>query len=139
MPKILVLGANLNNDQKARLEALGEVKYLPSPSNSDELVKQTQRADILYSNGAFLLESLSELKNVFVTYPYIELGAFDSQKLKKNNVLVANTQGSSRETVAEWALFMVLALFRKLIPLVRTTKQPQFQLNESLVGRPLKD
>src|SRR3989344_4277726 len=135
MPKILVLGANLNNDQKARLEALGEVKYLPSPSNSDELVKQTQRADILYSNGAFLLESLSKLKNVFVTYPYIELGVFNSEKLKKNGVLVANAQGGNRPSIIEWVMFMTLSLFRKFAPMVRATKNFPVELQESLNGK----
>ena len=53
MTKIVVLGAKPNDSQKKRLEALGEVKYLPSPSNSDELVKQAKWADILYSDGAF--------------------------------------------------------------------------------------
>jgi len=69
MTKIIVLGANLKDDQKARLEAFGEVKYLPSPLSSQELLKQVEGANILYSDGAFLLDSLPKLKNIFVTYP----------------------------------------------------------------------
>jgi phosphoglycerate dehydrogenase-like enzyme len=135
MKKIIVFGINFNEDQKARLEKQGTVTYAQSPTSSEELIKLSEGFDIICSDGTFLLESLLKLKNVFVTYPYIELGVFDSEKLKKNGVLVANTQGSSRETIAEWTLFMTLALFRQFIPLVRTTEQPQFQLHESLVGK----
>jgi len=108
MTKIIVLGANLKDDQKARLEAFGEVKYLPSPLSSQELLKQVEGANILYSDGAFLLDSLPKLKNIFVTYPYIELGVFDSEELKKNGVLVANAQGGNRPSIIEWVMFMVL-------------------------------
>jgi phosphoglycerate dehydrogenase-like enzyme len=132
MTKIVVLGANPNDSQKKRLEALGEVKYLPSPSSSDELVKQVAGANILYSDGAFLLDSLHKLKNVFVTYPYIELGVFNSEELKKNGVLVANAQGGNRPSIIEWVMFMVLSLFRKFSPMVRATGNITVELQESL-------
>jgi len=135
MKKIMVFGVNFNDEQKNRLEKIGDVVYESSPTTSDELIQKANGFDVICSDGSFLLESLSKLKNVFVTYPYIELGVFDSEELKKNGVLVANTQGSSRETIAEWVLFMVLSLFRQFIPLVRTTIQPEFQLHESLVNK----
>lgn len=135
MKKIIIFGINFNDEQKYRLGKTGTVVYETSPKTGDELVQKAQGFDIICSDGSYLLESLPKLKNVFVTYPYIELGSFDSEELKKNGVYVANTQGSSRETIAEWALFMVLSLFRKFVPLVRTTTQPEFQLNESLVNR----
>src|SRR3989344_74039 len=135
MPKILVLGANLNNDQKARLEALGEVKYLPSPSSSDELVKQAEGADVLYSDGAFLLDCLPKLKDIFVTYPYVERGVFNSEELKKKGVTVANSQGGNRPSVIEWVMFMTLSLFRKFAPLVRVSKNIPVEVQESLDGK----
>lgn len=135
MTKIIVFGVNFNDEQKNRLEKIGNVIYESSPETSDELVKKANGFDVICSDGSCLLESLPKLKNVFVTYPYIELGVFDSEELKKNGVLVANTQGSSRETIAEWVLFMVLSLFRQFIPLVRITTQPDFQLYESLVNK----
>lgn len=135
MKKIIVFGVNFNDEQKARLEKIGATTYESSPTTSEELVQKANGFDVICSDGSCLLESLPKLKNVFVTYPYIELGVFNSEELKKNGVFVANTQGSSRETIAEWALFMVLSLFRKFIPLVRTTTQPEFQLNESLVNK----
>lgn len=135
MKKIVVLGINFNEEQKSRLEKIGEVKYCESPTSVDNLLELTTGAEVICSDGAYLLNSLPRLKDVFITYPYIELGAFNSEELKKNGVVVANTQGSSRETIAEWALFMVLALFRQFVPLIKTTKSEEFRLHESLVGK----
>lgn len=135
MKKIIVSGINLNDNQKTRLDVLGEVKYLPEPSSSEELLKQAEGTDVLYSNGAFLLESLPKLKNIFVTYPYVELGVFNSEELKKNGVLVANAQGGNRPAIIEWVMFMTLSLFRKFIPLVRATENPHVELREGLTGK----
>ena len=135
MKKIIVLGANLNEGHKARLEALGEIEYLSSPSSSEELLKQTEGVDVLYSDGDFLLESLPKLKNVFVTYPYIELGVFNSEELRNNGVMVANSQGGNRPSIIEWVMFMILSLFRKFIPIVRATEDPHVELQESLMGK----
>lgn len=135
MSKIIISGVILNDNQKSRLESLGEVKYLPSPASSEELIKQADGADILYSNGAFLLDSLSKLRNILVTYPYIELGSFSSEELKKNGVIVANAQGGNRPSIIEWVMFMVLALFRKFIPFVRVTEDKPIQVQESLNGK----
>lgn len=135
MKKIIISGPNLDNNQKARLEQLGEVKYFPGALSSEELLEQAEGADVLYSNGDFLLESLPKFKNIFITYPYVELGVFDSEELKKNGVLVANAQGGNRPSIIEWVMFMVLSLFRKFIPLVRATENPHVELRESLAGK----
>ena len=135
MKKITVLGIKFTDEQKKRLNALGTVEHFPSPSTSDEFLKLVKDADIICSDGSFLLENLSKLKNVFVTYPYIELGVFNSEDLKKNGVFVANTQGSNRDAIVEWVMFMVLSLFRKFPTMVRVTNSFQIELKESLVGK----
>lgn len=135
MTKIVILGAKPSDEQKSRLESLGKVEYLSSPTSSDELVKQAEGADILYSDGSFLLESLSKLKNVFVTYPYVELGVFDSEELKKNGVTVSNSQGGNRPSIIEWVMFMTLNLFRQFCPMVRATEDFPVKLQETLVDK----
>lgn len=135
MKKIVVLGPNPNEDQRKRLEAIGVVTYLPSPSSSEELVTQAKDADIIYSDGAYLLESLPKLENVFVTYPYVELGVFDTEELKKKGVTVANGSGGNRDSIVEWVMFMVLSLFRKFSPMVRAKENFPVQLQETLVGK----
>lgn len=135
MKKIIVLGVNFNDEQKASLEKIAEVKYSASPQSVEELVESVQGFDAVCSDGSYLLESLPKLRNIFVTYPYIELGTFNSEELKKNGVFVANTQGSSRDTIAEWVMFMALSLFRQFIPLVRTEEKLEFSLYDSLSGK----
>jgi len=135
MKKIVIAGANLIDSQKARLEALGEVTYLPSPSSAEELVSAANGADVLFSDGAFLLDSLPRLKDVFVTYPYVELGVFDSEELKTNGVVVANAQGGNRPSIIEWVMFMVLALFRNFSPMVRAKENFPVELQQSLVDK----
>ena len=125
----------MSDQQKSRLQALGQAQFLPSPTSSEELVREADKADVLYSDGAFLLDSLTELKNIFVTYPYVELGVFNAVELKKNGVVVANSQGGNRASIIEWVMFMMLSLFRQFGPLVRAAKDIQVELRETLVGK----
>ncbi len=133
--KIVVLGPTLTDEQKSRLEAAGDVSYYPSATSSDGLVKQVEGADVLFSDGAFLLDSLPKLKNIYVTYPYVELGVFNSEELKKNGVLVSNSQGGNRASIIEWVMYMILSLFRQFWPLVRVEKNIDVDVHESLWGK----
>lgn len=135
MKNIVVLGAKPDVKQKKRLNKLGKVKYFPSPSSSKDLLEKAKDADVLYSNGAFLLESLPKLRDIFLTYPYVELGLFNSHELKKNGVVVANSQGGNRASIIEWVMFMVLELFRKFTPMVRAKKNFPVELQETLVDK----
>lgn len=135
MKKITVAGSfPFTEEQKARLESLGEVTYVTS-SSSEEWLSNVAGADVILSDGDYLYENLEKLENVFVTYPYIELGAFDSEKLKEKGVYVANTQGSNRDSIIEWALFAILSLFRKFPEYLNTTEDKPFTLNQSLAGK----
>ncbi|MFC1626919.1 NAD(P)-dependent oxidoreductase [Patescibacteria group bacterium] len=135
MKKIITLGVSLNDDHKKRLEAIGELESLESPSSVDDFVSKAKDADVVYSDGAYLLDSLSKLQNAFVTYPYVELGVFNSEELAKNNVTVANGSGGNRDSIAEWAMFMVLSLFRNFRPTVRAEEDFDVKMEESLVGK----
>lgn len=133
--KIVTVGIGLDNDQRERLQKLGEVVEYESVNSIDDLVAKSKGADVLFSDGDFLLDSLLRLKNIFVTYPYIELGAFDSAELAKNNVLVANARGGNRDSIVEWVMYMILGLLRDFKPRVRATESFPFELKESLVDK----
>ncbi len=131
--KITLIGSfTLNDHQKQRLQELGDVTETPEPASVEEWVQKVQGADVVCSDGSYLLESLNKLKNVFVTYPFIELGMFDSKTLKENGVTIANTQGSNRDSIVEWVMFMVLSLFRRTPGYIRVTENPPFERTESL-------
>ncbi len=124
MKRIVVIGdyISLSTAQKSRLEALGEVTYVPSPPSSEAWLTAVQGAEIICSDGDFLYENLGNLENVFVTYPYIELGSFDSEELAQKGVYVANTRGSNKNSIIEWVLFMTLALFRDFVSVTNATE-----------------
>ena len=132
MKKIHTLGIKLNEEQKRRLTTIGELKEFESPTSIEDFLIKTENADVIYSNGDYLLESLPKLKNVFVVYPYVELGVFNSEELEKNGVFVANASGGNRDSIVEWAMYMTLSLFRNFFPKVRTTEDFPFTLDESL-------
>ena len=135
MKTIITLGINLNDEHKKRLMTVGELRELESPTSVENFLDKTKNADVIYSNGDYLLESLPKLKNVFVTYPYVELGVFNSEELEKNGVFVANARGGNRDSIVEWVMYMALSLFRKFGPKVRATENFPFELQESLQGK----
>lgn len=132
---IITLGIKLTDEHKKRLMALGELKELESPMSVEDFLSKTKNANVIYSNGDYLLESLPKLKNVFVTYPYVELGVFNSEELEENGVFVANARGGNRDSIVEWVMYMVLSLFRKFRDKVRATENIPFELQASLQNK----
>jgi phosphoglycerate dehydrogenase-like enzyme len=135
MKKIITLGINLNDEHKTRLESIGELIIQESPESVEDFLSKTEGANVIFSDSGFLLDSLPKLKNVFVTYPYVELGIFNTEELEKNGVQIANSQGGNRDSIVEWVMFMILSLFRKFIPMVRATKNFPVELQETLVNK----
>jgi len=114
---------------------VGEVAQVPYPETTEEWVKLSEDSDVICGGGGGLYDNLSNMKDVFVTYPYIELGTFDSEKLKEQGVVVANTQGSNRDSIVEWAMFMMLSLHRKFPAVVNVKDDIPLEFNQSLVGK----
>jgi len=135
MKKIIVLGVKLSDEHKKRLESVGKVSVLESPTSVEDFVNKSEGADAIFSNGAYLLDVLPKLKNVFVTYSYVELGVFNSEELEKNGVFVANASGGNRDSIVEWTMFQILSLFRKFGPMVRVKENFPVELQESLQGK----
>jgi phosphoglycerate dehydrogenase-like enzyme len=136
MKKVVLLGVELRDNEKTKLEKVGaELAFQKTPTSVDDLLAKTKGADAIYSNGNFLLESLAKLENVFVTYPYIELGEFSSAELAKRGVYVANARGGNKNSIVEWVSFMALALFRGFLSEIRITETTQFERTKSLEGR----
>ena len=114
MKKIALDGDfDFTDKQLARLNAVGQVEKLKDTSSGEEWLKEVSGYDVICTWGKFLgdhvIESLDKLENVLVTYPYTELGSFDSEKLAKKNVFVANARGGNRKSIVEWMMFMILS------------------------------
>lgn len=136
MKKIALDGEfGFTDEQKARLEAVGQVDQLDTLSSESEWLEKVEGYDVVCTWGDFVLGNLPKLKNVLVTYPYTELGSFDSAALAKNSVYVANARGGNRKSIAEWALFMILSLYRQFPKFLRTTEQYPFTSTNSVEGK----
>ena len=130
MVKIVVTSNfGFTKDQAQRLNALGKVKfYNDAPRTKEVWLKRVENADVICSESFGLIDNLYNLKNVFVTYPFVALGKIDMDRLKKNNVVLANSPSCNNDAVAEWAISMMLDLFRQFPKFIKNTDLQKGQL-----------
>jgi glycerate dehydrogenase len=121
--------------QKERLDKFGEVVYFEvNPKTPTEWLERVKGADIIVSESFGLLDNLLNLKNVFITYPFVVLGAIDYEAMRRNNIVLANAPGCNRDAVAEWAIAMLLNLFRKF-PYFINNKNGLLEITKGLAGK----
>lgn len=136
MKKILLDGDfNFTDEQTSRLEAVGQIEKLGSIETDEEWLEKVKGYDVVCTWGDHVLPNLDKLEDILVTYPYTELGSFNSTELEKKNVYVANAQGGNRKSIVEWTVFMVLSLYRQFPTFLRTTEQYPFTSTESVEGK----
>lgn len=137
MPKILLVDSlSLSDEQRKRLDAVGQVQVIATPSTADEWVNAASGADIICADvDRVLLSNLHLLHDVFVTWPGIESGTPSTEELAKNGVSLANVKGATRDSIVEWTLFALLSLLRKFPGSLNVTKDIPFERTQSLVGK----
>lgn len=131
MDKNIVVTQNLHltKDQKSRLESLGNVKfYYDLPKTSKEWRERCKGADIICSGIFGMKEKIYELKNIFLSLPFVGIGYLDLIKLKERNIQVANAPFCNRDAVAEWLIAMMLNLLRNFSYFINT-KQPREKID----------
>jgi len=126
MVKIVVLkDSALKFHEVERLKKLGDlVVYDELPESYDEWVEKCKDADIICSGKFGLKQRYQELKNVFISLPFVGVGFFDKEILKKNNITVSNSPGCNKDGVAEWNIFMLLNMFREFYDVVNIQDNP---------------
>jgi D-3-phosphoglycerate dehydrogenase len=134
--EIVVTGAMpFSAEQVRRLQRVGHVTMAGDASSGDEWLKQVEGADVVCSDGTFVAGNLERLHDVFITFPFVEIGSFDTDALARRNVMVANARGSNRESVVEWAVFMALSLLRRFPDYVNADRELRFERGESLYSK----
>lgn len=126
MKKIVVTNQmGLSESQKNRLKKLGEVIFYDDhPSSTDEWLKRCQGFEIICSWMNGLREKYGELKNVFISVPFVGVSSFaDPAILKSNNITLCNSPGSNRHAVSEWVIYMILTTMRQLGKHINTTEK----------------
>ena len=105
---------DLNKEQIARLKKLGEVKfYNDLPKTTDEWLERVKCADIICSGKFGLKEKIGELKNKFISLPFVSIDWVDRELIRKNNLTLSYSPGCNKVAVAEWIVGMILNLMRE--------------------------
>lgn len=116
MPKIIVAQElDLFPDQLMRLHTLGEVKVYGDLAESyDAWLERVQGFDVICTGKFGLKQKIYELKDVFISLPFVGTGWIDTQKTAANNVIISRSPGCNKDAVSEWIIMMLLALLRRL-------------------------
>ena len=131
----MILGDKLRVNER-KLFGDVEISEMAAATSVDDFLDKTKNASAIYDADAeYLLDVLPSLHDVYVTYPFIELGDFNSEELAKNNVFVANARGANKNSVVEWVMFMMLALLRKFPEKMRVSESIDFERTRSLEGK----
>jgi glycerate dehydrogenase len=114
MVRIVVPEAITSVDKvKERLSKLGELEFFDDTPDSETWLKRCEGADIICCSKPNLRVKFGELKNTFVSVPFVGVGWIDKDVIKKNNVTVAYSPGGNKEAVAEWIIAMLINLVRR--------------------------
>jgi phosphoglycerate dehydrogenase-like enzyme len=139
MKKIVVVQPfGLLPEQRRRLQSLGDVTFYDEMSSSSaEWLKRVKDADIICTGKFGLKEKIYELKDTFISVPFVAVHWIDSEQIKARNVVVKNSPGCNKEPVSEWIVGMIINLMRRLPTIINTKKRVKGNPSEalSLVGK----
>ncbi len=123
-------------EQRLRLERLGDVHFYDDhPASPDEWIKRCQGFDAICSWMFGLREKYSDMKNVFISVPFVGVGSFaDPVILKANNITLCNSPGCNRHAVSEWIVYMILTAMRRLDKYINTTENVAIPLVTPSIG-----
>lgn len=103
------------SEQEERLDSLGEVTYFDTvPKDGPEYLERVKGADVICSGTAGLQDAYAQLKDVYVTVGFVSVAFVDTEVMRKNGVTISNAPGANRHAVAEWVIWMMLTMLRKL-------------------------
>lgn len=120
----------LSETNKDKLNALGEVTIYNELSRTpEEWLERCKDADVICTGKFGLKEKYQELKNVFISLPFVGVGFFDKKILKQNNIVVSNSPGCNKDGVSEWIIFMLLNLFREFSTVVNVDSLGEGRVN----------
>jgi len=109
----------LSSADMKRLESLGEViVYDDLADTPEKWLERCEGADIICTGKFGLKQKWRELKDVFISLPFVGIGFFDMDVLKERNISVSNSPGCNKDAVAEWIIFMLLNVLREFHSLV---------------------
>ena len=132
---IITQGMDLFPDQIERLKNLGEVKIYDDLANTPkEWLDRCKGFDIICTGKFGLKQKVYELKNVFISLPFVGIGWLDKEKLEKKNIKVAYSPGCNKDAVSEWIIGMMINLLREFPKYINIKDLPEHTLPEKALG-----
>jgi phosphoglycerate dehydrogenase-like enzyme len=127
MPRIVVTQPlYLQSDQIERLRKLGAVKlYEELAEDHDAWLARTKGYDIICSGKFGLMQRYDQLRDVFVSLPFVGVSWLDKNVMKANNITVANAPGGNKDAVSEWIIGMMINLVRELPGRINVERMPK--------------
>ncbi len=115
MKIVVTQDLGLNNEERERLNKLGEVKYYEDlPKSPEGWLERCKGADVICSGKFGLKLKYQELENTFLSLPFVATDFLNKDLLKEKNIKVSNCPGCNKEAVSEWIIAMILNLLRDL-------------------------
>lgn len=115
MKIVVTQDLGLNEQERERLNKLGEVKYFDDlPETPEEWLARCNGADIICSGKFGLKLKYQELENTFLSLHFVATDFLNRDILKERNIIVSNCPGCNKEAVSEWVMAMILNLLRDL-------------------------
>ncbi len=105
---------DFTEEQRQRLNSLGDVTYHETLPTGDEYLERTKGADVVCSGTAGLQDVYAQLMDVYITVGFVSVAFVDLNVLKQNNVTISNAPGANRFAVSEWIIGMMIMMGRKL-------------------------
>lgn len=129
-PKIVVTqDLDLFPDQVNRLNELGEVKiYNDLAKDYDAWLKRIEGFDVICTGRFGFKQKIYELKDVFVSLPFVGTGGIDTDKTNARNVTITRSPGCNKDAVSEWVVMMLLACLRRLPHYMNVLDLPKGQM-----------
>ncbi len=126
---------SLSAEQKARLSALGEVKYFEGVPDAEGLLKRAEGADILAADWAPIDAAIPRMKPgiKLISFPFTGVGFLPLKEATEKDIKIANSPGYATESVGEFGFGLVLALVRKIYAYAKDEPKPE--VARSLYGK----
>ena len=106
-------GIILLPEQTKRLESLGNlISYKEASKSKEETLERFKDADIICSETPPIEDVLYELKDKFISFPFVQMGGLKTDKLKENKMRISNAPGCNKTVVSEWIIAMMIMLAR---------------------------
>lgn len=122
-------------NQVDHLKQLGGVKiYNDLAESYDEWLKRCEEAEIIITGKFGLKQRYQKLTDKFFSLPFVGIGFFDKDILKKNNLIVSYSPGCNKDAVSEWAVFMIINLMREFHKFTNATKSEWGEMPDQTLG-----